>query len=747
MSLQTLYLFSTSRAIKFFYQNHQGFLPSTQSIGEFLEFILRVENKVKIPDFLRLIYLYEAIRENQTKSFGEFAKNFSQFLLNSSFFLKFYDELCAECIVLEQLEKLDIYAFYDDHLKVLKAIFKTYKQKLDSNGFFDKYFLEDFKITFDLLKNYHQIEIALDGFLSRFEMLVFEEISFYKPVFFKLDIQVFNQKYYENLFNLSLDFGEVMVKLESQKIEKVFFKKNSDDKAGAIHILQTPDRITQVGASFMQIDKWLAKGITPEEICVILPNEDFIKYLQLFDKARNFNFAMGKKITETSLFKLLLESLEKFKDLESLETFLAEFKEETQEDKKVKTRFYEVLEKFYCGLKYLHHLSPKDQIVAFLFMLEQESLDDVGGGRISVMGILETRGIRFNYVLIPEFIEENVPALSHKDIFLNTTIRQKVGLPTRVDRENLQKYYYSQLFKRSKEVWILTLDNQEDKPSRFLLDERVFSQKQVLEGNVLAFGQYFLRGRALNYQEVEIIEPLELEFSPTSLECFLTCKWKYYYRYIQGFKERKETFNIGSKVHKALQEGFSEFLEKRDFQQVIQKTYESLEISLNQQEKFLSQLAKKYLEVFFKKEEKRLQEGWIPLALEREFSMKFCGIPFYGKIDRIDKRGEEILILDYKYKKEIQCDTLKNYEKSKDFQLAIYALAVKEFGLGESIEAAFYSICQSQIVYEEVLVQKQEYLSKYLAEIKSKAKAISFELTSKREVCRNCVFIYLCNRY
>ncbi|MDE5603048.1 MAG: PD-(D/E)XK nuclease family protein, partial [Helicobacter sp.] len=111
MSLQTLYLFSTSRAIKSFYEKHrQDFLPSAQSIGEFLEFILRVENKVKIPEFLRIIYLYEAIRENQTKILGDFAKNFSQFLLNSSFFLKFYDELCAECVVLEELEKLDIYA-------------------------------------------------------------------------------------------------------------------------------------------------------------------------------------------------------------------------------------------------------------------------------------------------------------------------------------------------------------------------------------------------------------------------------------------------------------------------------------------------------------------------------------------------------------------------------------------------------------------------------------------------------------
>ncbi|WP_104721097.1 PD-(D/E)XK nuclease family protein [Helicobacter mesocricetorum] len=747
MSLQTLYLFSTSRAIKFFYQNHQNFLPNAQSIGEFLDFVLRVENKVKIPEFLRLIYLYEAIRENQTKGLGEFAKNFSQFLLNSSFFLKFYDELCAECIVLEQLEKLDVYAFYDDHLKVLKAIFKSYKDKLAFNGFFDKYFLEDFKITFELLGNYDCIEVALDGFLSRFEMLVFEEISLYKPVFFKLDIQAFNQKYYENLFGLSLKFGEVVVKLEAKKIEKVSLRKDNGDKQAEIHILQTPDRITQIGAMFMQIDKWLQRGIAPEEICVVLPNEDFVKYLKLFDRARNFNFAMGKKIIETSLFKSLLESLEGFRDLESLKAFLAEFKGNSQEDKKIKTRIYEVLEKFECGLKYLYHLSPKDKVFAFLFMLEQETLDDVGGGRISIMGILETRGIAFSYVLIPEFIEENVPALSHKDIFLNTTIRQKVGLPTRVDRENLQKYYYSQLFKNSKEVWLLTLDNQEDKPSRFLLDERVFSQKQVLEGNVLEFGQYFLRGGALNYREIEIIEPLELKFSPTSLECFLTCKRKYYYRYVQGFKEKKETFNIGSKIHKALQEGFSEFLEKRDFQQVIQKTYQNLEISSSQQEYFLSQLAKRYLEAFLKKEEKRLQEGWIPLALEKEFSMEFCGIPFYGKIDRIDKRGDEILILDYKYKREIKCDTQKNYEKSKDFQLPIYALALKDLKLGESIKAAFYSICQPQIIYEEVLVEKQEYLSKYLEEIKAKAKAISFELSEKREVCRNCEFIYLCNRY
>ena len=151
--MEKLYLFSNTRAIKdFFERNYNAsFLPNAQSIGEFFDSILRVEAKSKIPPFLRYVYLYQAIKEVNPQKFGEFAKNFSQFLVNSDFFFKFYDELCAECVQIESLERLDIYAFYDDHLKVLKHLFKTYQDIIPQNCFFDKYFLENYQITFELL--------------------------------------------------------------------------------------------------------------------------------------------------------------------------------------------------------------------------------------------------------------------------------------------------------------------------------------------------------------------------------------------------------------------------------------------------------------------------------------------------------------------------------------------------------------------------------------------------------------------
>ncbi len=144
--METLYLFSSARAMKQFFAQHyeNDFLPNAKGIGEFLDFILRVENKCRIPPFLREFYLYRAICASNTQKLGEFAKNFTQFLQNSSFFLKFYDELCAECVQINALEKLDIYAFYDDHLNVLKAVFAEYQKLLAQVQFFDKYFLENY---------------------------------------------------------------------------------------------------------------------------------------------------------------------------------------------------------------------------------------------------------------------------------------------------------------------------------------------------------------------------------------------------------------------------------------------------------------------------------------------------------------------------------------------------------------------------------------------------------------------------
>lgn len=70
------------------------------------------------------------------------------------------------------------------------------------------------------------------------------------------------------------------------------------------------------------------------------------------------------------------------------------------------------------------------------------------------MGVLETRLINFDAVIICDFNDEYIPKISTKDKFLSTKLKSLSELPTKFDRENLQKYYYKRLIDNSKYVFI-----------------------------------------------------------------------------------------------------------------------------------------------------------------------------------------------------------------------------------------------------------------------------------------------------
>ncbi len=790
--METLHLFSNSRAIKHFFAHNyaENFLPNTKSIAEFLDFILRVDKKRKVPSFLRNFYLYQAVQINyqHTQKLGDFAKNFTQFLLNSTFFFKFYDELSAECVSIDSLEKLDIYAFYDDHLKLLKIIFKSYQEILNKNKFFDKYFLEDYKITFELLNGFNEIIVYLEGFLSQFEMRVFRKIAKHLPVIFRLSLDSFNQDYYQRLFGLSLGLGFYQIVLFCDKfsLNDRGLQNISENRQSLIQVLEFKDKVAEVGGIFAQIDSWLKQGIMPEQICIILPNEEFAKYLKLFDKARNFNYAMGNTLKESALFRNLNNSLKEkikynakgslnlkqeyipnvgkgslqdstlmcipeFKNFDAFKDFLENLETNSKESQDIKEKFLEGLEHFSFALNHLCSLNVQEKILTFLKMIEEVKIDDIGGGRINVMGILETRGICFDYIIIPEFNVENVPSFNEKDFFLNTAIREKVGLPTQKSRENLQKHYYAQILQKSREAWIMCLNNEETKPSHFLLEDSIFGNIPIFKAS-LQYSEYFLNGKALNYKEREIIAPLRVKFfSATSLQCFLNCKRKYYYRYILGFQGiETKTINLGNKIHQILNEVYKN-TQDYPMDLMYQEVCTKLSKSSTTQEFFESALAKKYLKNFFEFEKKRLKEGWIPLVLEQEFSFKLFSFELKGRIDRIDKKQDEVYVLDYKYKRNLKVES-KNYEKATDFQLPLYALALQEGAiesLGEfsRIFAGFYDLYNTKILYEHDLNAKIEVLKEKLEIIKRDSKAINFTLTPRRDICRYCDFIYLCNRY
>ncbi|WXG60951.1 hypothetical protein VB002_05660 [Campylobacter concisus] len=71
----------------------------------------------------------------------------------------------------------------------------------------------------------------------------------------------------------------------------------------------------------------------------------------------------------------------------------------------------------------------------FLLNISRLSIDDVGGGKISVMGMLESRGMKFDGVIIVDFNDNFIPARSANEMFLNSKVRQKAGLISYIERE------------------------------------------------------------------------------------------------------------------------------------------------------------------------------------------------------------------------------------------------------------------------------------------------------------------------
>ena len=76
--------------------------------------------------------------------------------------------------------------------------------------------------------------------------------------------------------------------------------------------------------------------------------------------------------------------------------------------------------------------------------------------------------IRSYYVIIIDFNHAFVPHRSDKDLFINSVVRGRAGLPTTPEREALQKQFYYQLISRAKRVEISYVSNETTLPSRFL---------------------------------------------------------------------------------------------------------------------------------------------------------------------------------------------------------------------------------------------------------------------------------------
>ncbi len=373
-----------------------------------------------------------------------------------------------------------------------------------------------------------------------------------------------------------------------------------------------------------------------------------------------------------------------------------------------------------------HHI--KD--IASLFgvykeLLASETLDFQGEPLqgLQVMGMLESRVLDFETVIISGVNEGILPSGKSNNSFIPFDVKIENKLPTYKEKDAVYTYHFYRLLQRAKNVFIL-YNTEADvltggEKSRFITQLELESihniKHQIIAPQVPAIN------KKLNVVEKtsSIIETLkavsEKGFSPSSLTNYIRNPIDFYYQKILKIKEFDDVeetvaYNtLGTVVHNTLEDFYKplegsfltveiiETLKKNIVKTVshhFSKTYKEGDIKKGKN-LIIFEIAKRYVSNFLNLEIKDLKAGnnikIIAIEANNNISINIPSLNFpvklTGMVDRIDEHNGITRIIDYKTGKVEQGDIeivnwediTTDYKKySKSFQVLTYALMMQQ---------------------------------------------------------------------
>jgi RecB family exonuclease len=768
-------VFSTSRQVREFYGTFsQTLLPKAITIAEFESKAWYVPHRTLADDDTRALLMREAgAFENFEKL--KIPREFMAFLRNSEYIFRFFEELANEEVEIEKLDLNDTYAEFGEHIAILKELLVRYCALLDKHSLYDSITLPKLaRINNSYLSSLGEIRIHLEGYLSVFELRLLKEAKKFCDVYIQAPITTYNKKVKKWLENEGITVSLNTLAECNLNEAKLIKEEKLYSKTPKIFYQSFSSAVLEGAFVFEKIEMMTNLGIAPENIAVVLPDESFASMLKEFDRFNNLNFAMGFGMCESLFFKRAQAVLKKYADNDEIEhqkrverlavetEILVDLSKKTAASEavlKLKTFIKEddskketdvILGELFLFEKFLEKTEPlmfSDILQLFLKRLQNKSLDDNAGGKVTVIGVLESRGAKYDGVIIVGFNDDIVPKRSNKDLFISSSLRSKCGLPSIEDRENLQRFFYDRLINNASVVAVSAVENEDKLPSRFLKTlqfERLnYNEKSYADIIVKKTHQVKNGQKSFHFAYDFFEKPL----SATALKTYLECSLRYFFRYIKRYEEPKklkhDARDTGSFVHDILRGIFAKPLDSLEHmvkkaREIAQQTKERYSKSALWELEADIWLAK--LETIFAKELQRYEDGWRVFGLEEWFERDFEGIRLVGKIDRIDRLNGEYLLLDYKTGR---INTQKRLEKAlsaSDFQLEFYALLCADLG---EVKTAFYDLNEAKLVEDNFFDEKQARLWEHLLELKDK-KEFTFEPCEDKKRCFFCPYKMLC---
>jgi len=373
--------------------------------------------------------------------------------------------------------------------------------------------------------------------------------------------------------------------------------------------------------------------------------------------------------------------------------------------------------------KYLNSVAALQTI--YKELLSSETLDFKGEPLegLQIMGMLESRVLDFETVIISSVNEGILPSGKTNNSFIPFDVKIENNLPTFKEKDAVYTYHFYRLLQRAKNVYILyntEIDALKGgEKSRFLTQleiERIHNIKNTIIAPEVPIIEQSLAKITKTPLVIEQIKVLSSKgYSPSSLTNYIRNPIDFYYEKILGIKEFEEVEEniaantLGSVIHNSLEDFYKplegsrltiEHLKtfKSQIKTMVTKHFEYLYTKggfSNGKNLIIFEIAQRYISNFINLEMQSLKDGneikILAIEADETIEIKIKGIDFpiklKGKVDRIDSFNGTTRVIDYKSGKVEQNkveiadweNLTTNYDKhSKSFQVLCYAYMMRQ---------------------------------------------------------------------
>jgi CRISPR/Cas system-associated exonuclease Cas4 (RecB family) len=433
---------------------------------------------------------------------------------------------------------------------------------------------------------------------------------------------------------------------------------------------------------------------------------------------------------------------------------------------------------------------------------------------IQIMGILETRCLDFRNLLILSVNEGILPQTSTSGSFVPFNLREAFGLPTIRHQDSIYAYYFYRLLQRAENITLMYNSGADGlktgEISRFILQLKYgsglpdFSSQRFEIMAPESVPHEIKRG-------VVHAEKLQKEFlsddrkilSPSAVNSWLTCRMKFYYRYVCGLKEYDKVNReidpsmFGELLHSVMEKIYSPYKKRTiDLEifnsilkdenhisqlitdTIIEKFYNMKKRSLSGSDLIICNILKSYVLLIIKRDHDlaplEIIELEYPISSDLEINIldKKEKIKIGGVIDRLDRSKGIYRVTDYKTgKTDMEIPSLESLfnEKEKNrndswFQIFMYCYVLLAAGSESSVHPSVYPV---RNMYNEDFIdtltirdadgqnmlisnfgEVRELFGLHLANTIERIFDIEepFRMTDNLKTCEDCPYARLCQR-